>query len=59
MTVESIFKDKNVTIMEDFNSTHKPWVGVSVGDTETKSLQNISICFLGKFVRYQKKNPNS
>lgn len=55
MSVTSIFKNKNTTIMEDFNSTHTPWVGL--GDTETKSLQNINICFLEKFVRYQKKNP--
>lgn len=35
MIVTSIFKDKNITIMEDFNSTHISWVGDSVGDTET------------------------
>lgn len=39
--------------MEDFNCTHTPWVG------DTKSLCNMNICFSEKFVRYQKKNPNS
>lgn len=41
--------------MVDFNHAHINWVGVNVGDTETKLLDNINICFLEKFSRDLKK----
>lgn len=58
VTMKSIFKDKkNVTIIKDFDHTYINWIGVNVGDTETKFLDNI--CFLEKLVRDQNKKPNS
>ena len=44
--------------MEDFNHAHINWLGVNVGDTETKFLDNINICFLEKLLRDQKKKSN-
>lgn len=45
---------ENITILKVFNHVHINWVGVNVGNTETKFLDKINIYFLEKLVRDQK-----